>query len=77
VTRVTATSDAAVSIGYGNGNTENSSCGTISFGTQQMYNGTTWTTTPESGQTYGGLKLIISTDPNIDIVHTWELTPSN
>jgi hypothetical protein len=77
VTRVTATSDAVGIIGNGNGDTKNSSCGTITFGTKQMYDGSEWTTIPDSGQTYGGLKFIISTDPNISYINTWELTPAS
>ncbi len=67
VTRVTATkgSGAPNSIGAGLSGT----CGTVTFGTQQMYNGAAWTTTPTSGEIYGGLKLIISNNND-----TWELT---
>ena len=70
VTRVTATKgvDAPNSIGAG----QNGTCGTVTFGTQQMYNGTTWTTNPTSGQTYGGLNFTIKTTSNTN--DTWELT---
>ena len=70
VTRVTATKGegAPNSIGAG----VDGSCGTITFGTQQMYDGTTWTTTPTNGEIYGGLKLIISNNND-----TWDLTPAS
>ena len=72
VTRVTATKGNNISpnsIGAGAYGT----CGTVKFGNQTMYNGTSWTTTPTSGSTYGGLNLTISqtTDAN----DTWTLTP--
>lgn len=73
VTRVTATkgTDAPNSIGIGFKDNENT-CGTVTFGTQLMYDGSDWTTIPTSGQTYGGLKFIIKTTSiNND---TWELT---
>jgi hypothetical protein len=71
VTSVTATKgeDAPNSIGAG----ENGSCDTITFGNQQMYDGSTWTTTPTSGQTYGGLNFTIKTTTSNN--DTWELTP--
>jgi len=48
-------------------------CGTVKFGNQTMYNGSSWTTTPTSGSTYGGLNLTISqTTYDAD---TWTLTP--
>ena len=70
VTSVTATKgqNAPNSIGAGDGG----SCGTVTFGTQQMYDGTTWTTNPTSGQTYGGLNFTIKTTSNTN--DTWELT---
>ena len=73
VTRVTATkgTDAPNSIGIGYRDNENT-CGTITFGNQQMYDGSTWTTTPTSGETYGGLKFSIKTTTITD--DTWELT---
>ena len=73
VTRVTATkgTEAPNSIGAGDGG----SCGTISFGTQQMYNGTTWNPTPTDGGTYGGLNLAITTTTNTN--DTWTLTPAS
>ena len=48
-------------------------CGTVKFGTQTMYNGSSWTTTPTSGNTYGGLRLIIS--QTTYAADTWTLTP--
>ena len=49
------------------------SCGTVKFGTQTMYDGSSWTTTPTSGSTYSGLILTISqTAYEAD---TWTLTP--
>lgn len=73
VTRVTATkgTDAPNSIGIGYRDNENT-CGTITFGNQQMYDGSEWTTTPTNGQTYGGLKFSIKTTTITD--DTWELT---
>ena len=49
------------------------SCGTVKFGTQTMYNGSSWTTTPISGSTYSGLKLTIS--QTVYEADTWTLTP--
>ena len=71
VTSVTATkgSNAPNSIGAG----LNATCGTVKFGDQTMYNGSSWTTTPTSGSTYDGLNLTISrTKYDAD---TWTLTP--
>ncbi len=45
-------------------------CGTIKFGTLDVFNGSAWTTTMTDGNTYGGLKLAISGG-------TWTLTPAN
>ena len=69
-TSVTATKGASATNSIGAG--KNGTCGTVTFGTQQMYNGTTWTTTPTNGQTYGGLKFSIKTTTITD--DTWELT---
>ena len=49
------------------------SCGTVKFGTQTMYDGSSWTTTPTSGNTYDGLSLTIS--PTTYDADTWTLTP--
>jgi len=71
VTEVTATkgSGAPNSIGAGNLGT----CGTVKFGNQTMFNGSSWTTTPTSGSTYDGLSLVISTTGSDN--DTWTLTP--
>lgn len=49
------------------------SCGTVKFGNQTMYNGSSWTTTPTSGSTYGGLNLTISQTTYAN--DTWTLIP--
>lgn len=49
------------------------SCGTVKFGTQTMYYESSWTTTPTSGSTYGGLNLTIS--QTVYEADTWTLTP--
>ena len=71
VTKVTATKGdgAPNSIGAGNLGT----CGTVKFGNQTMYNGSIWTTTPTSGNTYGGFSLTIS--QTVYEADTWTLTP--
>ena len=71
VTRVTATKGniAPNSIGAGGFGT----CGTVTFGTQQMYNGTAWSPSPMVAGSYGGLNLAITTTTNTD--DTWTLTP--
>ena len=48
-------------------------CGTVKFGNQTMYDGSSWTTTPTSGNTYGGLSLTIS--QTVYEADTWTLTP--
>ena len=73
VTKVTASTlgnEGRYPIGGG----ELSGSGVITFGDVQVYNGSTWTSTPTSGTNYGGLTLLIGID-NL----TWELThtPSN
>jgi len=45
-----------------------STCGTVTFGTVQMYDGDIWTIEPINGHTYGGLTLAISGNE-------WTLTP--
>ncbi len=72
VTRVTATKGNNISpnsIGAGAFGT----CGTVTFGTQQMYNGTAWSPSPMVAGSYGGLNLAIITTTNTD--DTWTLTP--
>ncbi len=76
VTSVTATKGASSDrIGMGtSANDGIQTCGTITFGTAQVFDGTaatgTWTPSPMVAGTYGGLNLAISGD-------TWTLTPSN
>ena len=75
VTRVTATKGAESysssfdCIGRG----RDGACGTVKFGNQTMYDGSSWTTTPTSGSTYGGLSLTISQTTYAN--DTWTLTP--
>ncbi len=71
VTSVTATKGdgAPNSIGAG----ADASCGTVTFGTQQMYNGTAWSPSPMVAGSYGGLNLAIPTTTNTD--DTWTLPP--
>jgi hypothetical protein len=79
VTKVTATkgedSPNSIGVGYKYGGTQN--CGTITFGTAEVFDGTaatgTWTPNPMAAGTYGGLTLAISTTTNAN--DTWTLTP--
>ena len=73
VTSVTAIKGAGASESIGRGS--GGSCGTVKFGTATMFDGSTWTTTPNSGNNYGLLHFVISktTNPN----DTWTLTPLN
>ena len=73
VTKVTATKGESAYDCIGRGNS--GSCGTVKFGDQTMYNGSTWTTTPNSGNNYGLLHFVISTTTNTN--DTWTLTPTN
>ena len=75
VTRVTATKgdDAPNTNSIGAGGFVTSSCGTVKFGDQTMYDGSNWTTTPTSGSAYGGLNLTISQTTYAN--DTWTLTP--
>ena len=75
VTRVTATKgdDAPNTNSIGAGGFITSTCGTVKFDTQTMYDGSSWTTTPTSGSTYGGLSLTISQTTYAN--DTWTLTP--
>ena len=72
VTKVTATKgeNAPYSIGQGIGGT----CGTITFGSAQVFNGTAWSPSPMVAGTYGGLTLAISTKTEAN--DTWTLTPA-
>ena len=75
VTRVTATSGgglAPYSIGKGGG--DHASCGTIKFGTAQVFDGSVWSPTTMVAGTYGGLNLAISTKKRDN--DTWTLTPA-
>lgn len=74
VTRVTATKGgdlAPNSIGKGGG--DHASCGTIKFGTAQVFNGTAWSPVTMVAGNYGGLNLAISTKTRDN--DTWTLTP--
>ncbi len=59
---------------YSIGNGAGSTCGTVNFGDQTMYNGTIWTTTPTDGGTYGGLRIGISRTSSAN--DTWTLRPA-
>ena len=75
VTSVTATkgNSSPNSIGTGeNGVTQK--CGTITFGTAAVFNGSAWSSDPMAAGPYGGLNLAISTTTNAD--DTWTLTPA-
>ncbi|MBP5563713.1 MAG: hypothetical protein J6X51_06730 [Bacteroidales bacterium] len=72
VTSVTATMGRHTYECIGRG--DFSSCGTVKFGDQTMFNGSSWTTTPTAGGTYGGLSLAITTTTNTN--DTWTLTPT-
>jgi hypothetical protein len=75
VTSVTATKGAESysSVFDCIGRGRDGACGTVKFGNQTMYNGSSWTTTPTSGSTYGGLNLTISQTTYAN--DTWTLTP--
>ena len=76
VTKVTATkgtnSPNSIGKGYNNGGTQN--CGTITFGTASVFDGSAWSPATMVAGTYGGLSLAISTTTNAD--DTWTLTPA-
>ncbi len=59
---------------YSIGNGAESTCGTVKFGDQTMYDGTSWTTTPTNGSTYGGLRISIYRTSSTN--DTWTLTPA-
>lgn len=72
VTSVTATkgNTSPNSIGKGNAATGGTqTCGTITFGATQVFDGLAWSTDPMAAGTYGGLNLAISGN-------TWTLTPA-
>ena len=72
VSSVTATKGdgAPYSIGAGE---QAVSCGTVKFDDRVMYDGSAWTTTPEHGNSYGGLKFAVS--KTMYDGDTWTLTP--
>ena len=80
VTKVTVTKGASspniMGVGFLSSGIQN--CGTITFGTAQVFDGTaatgTWSPSPMVAGTYGGLNLAISTTANAD--DTWTLTPA-
>ena len=75
VTSVTATKGGGLapnSIGAGRG--DKASCGTIKFGTAQVFNGTAWSPATMVAGNYGGLNLAISTKTRDN--DTWTLTPA-
>lgn len=61
-------------IGKGKGTNTYQTCGTITFGTASVFDGTTWDPAPMAAGTYGGLNLAISTTTNDD--DTWTLIPA-
>ncbi len=70
VTRVTATKgDDSPNI-IGNGYNGTQTCGTITFGTESVFDGSAWSPATMTNGTYGGLKLTISGN-------TWILFPAN
>ena len=75
VTSVTATkgnsSPNSIGKGYTSAGTQN--CGTITFDTVQVFDGSAWSSDPMEAGTYGGLNLAISTTTNAN--DTWTLTP--
>ena len=73
VTKVTATKGAGAQTCIGASASGRSICGTVKFGDVTMYNGSLWVTTPENGNTYGGLNFTITMTNNAD--DTWELQP--
>lgn len=63
------------SIGIGrSGNGGTQACGTITFGSAQVFNGTDWSPSPMVDGSYGGLTLAITTTTYTD--DTWTLTPA-
>ena len=73
ITKVTATrgNNSIYCIGQGN----NSTCTSVTFGSDQVYNGDSWSVSLAAGDhQYGGLNLNVNTDNGGEI---WTLTPSN
>ena len=77
ITSVTAIkgdgADWCIGEGPGMGGSAFVNCGVIKFGTASVFNGAVWSPAPMVADTYGGLKLAISTTTNAD--DTWTLTP--
>jgi hypothetical protein len=75
VTSVTAKKGTSSPNSIGTG-TDNATqiCGTITFGTAAVFNGSAWSPTTMVAGTYGGLNLAISTTTNAN--DTWTLTPA-
>ena len=74
VTSVTATMGAKSTNSIGKGGGSNQTCGTITFGTAAVFNGSAWSPNPMVDGTYGGLTLAISTKTKTN--DTWTLTPA-
>ena len=73
VTMVTATKGSSAPNSIGKGSIDpinggNQVCGTITFGTAAVFNGSAWSSDPMAAGPYGGLTLAISGN-------TWTLTP--
>jgi len=73
VTKVTATKGEDAPYSIGRGHSGGSTCGTVTFGTAQVFNGTAWSPSTMVAGSYGGLNLAISTTTTTD--DTWTLTP--
>ena len=74
VTSVTATKGNSSPNSIGKGNAANGgtqTCGTITFGATQVFDGSAWSTDPMAAGTYGGLNLAITNSNK-----TWTLTPA-
>ncbi len=73
VTSVTATKANSIPniIGKGKADGGTQTCGTITFGAAQVFNGSNWSTDPMAAGTYGGLNLAITNSNK-----TWTLTPA-
>ncbi len=56
------------------GTTATVNCGVIKFGTASVFDGSAWSPSPMTADTYGGLKLAISTTTVSN--DTWTLTPA-
>ena len=75
VASVTATKGTNALNCIGKGNEGNYKiCGTVKFGDQTMFDGSSWTPDPVVAGTYGGLSLAITNTTNPD--DTWVLQPA-